>query len=123
MQPSLRRRHLQPLYLQLLLLRLRRCLARSRGARAARDHGFLWRISRDGRSSYLFGTLHVAFVNPVFAAKQMVTADHVGHGRFGINLVSGWNQGEFAMFGVTSASTRRTISAPTAKANGMLKSV
>ncbi len=30
------------------------------GARAARDHGFLWRISRDGRSSWLFGTLHVA---------------------------------------------------------------
>lgn len=30
------------------------------GARAARDHGFLWRISRDGRSSYLYGTLHVA---------------------------------------------------------------
>lgn len=48
-----------------------------------------------------FCTLHVAFANPVFAAKQMVTADHVGHGRFGVNIVSGWNQGEFAMFGVT----------------------
>ncbi|MGE0627540.1 MAG: LLM class flavin-dependent oxidoreductase [Hyphomicrobiaceae bacterium] len=47
-----------------------------------------------------FGTLHVAFVNPVFAAKQMVTADHVGAGRFGINIVSGWNRGEFQMFGV-----------------------
>jgi len=47
-----------------------------------------------------FCTLHVAFVNPVFAAKQMVTADHVGHGRFGINIVSGWNRGEFGMFGV-----------------------
>ena len=29
-----------------------------------------------------FCTLHVAFANPVFAAKQMVTADHVGNGRF-----------------------------------------
>ena len=47
-----------------------------------------------------FGTLHVAFVNPVFAAKQMVTADHIGHGRFGLNIVSGWNPGEFNMFGV-----------------------
>jgi alkanesulfonate monooxygenase SsuD/methylene tetrahydromethanopterin reductase-like flavin-dependent oxidoreductase (luciferase family) len=46
-----------------------------------------------------FGTLHVSFVNPVFAAKQMVTADHVGKGRFGVNVVSGWNEGEFAMFG------------------------
>ena len=47
-----------------------------------------------------FGTLHVSFANPVFAAKQMVTADHVGEGRFGINIVSGWNEGEFAMFGI-----------------------
>jgi len=47
-----------------------------------------------------FGTLHVSFANPVFAAKQMVTADHVGGGRFGVNIVSGWNEGEFAMFGV-----------------------
>jgi alkanesulfonate monooxygenase SsuD/methylene tetrahydromethanopterin reductase-like flavin-dependent oxidoreductase (luciferase family) len=47
-----------------------------------------------------FGTLHVAFVNPVFAAKQMVTADHIGHGRFGLNIVSGWNPGEFGMMGV-----------------------
>jgi hypothetical protein len=30
------------------------------GMRAARDHGYLWRISKGGRSSYLYGTLHVA---------------------------------------------------------------
>lgn len=30
------------------------------GVRGASDHGFLWRISKDGRSSWLFGTLHVA---------------------------------------------------------------
>jgi dimethylsulfone monooxygenase len=30
-----------------------------------------------------------------------VTADHVGEGRFGVNLVVGWNEGEFEMFGVT----------------------
>jgi len=47
-----------------------------------------------------FGTLHVAFINPVFAAKQMVTADHIGHGRFGLNVVSGWNPIEFGMMGV-----------------------
>ncbi|MFN3891308.1 MAG: LLM class flavin-dependent oxidoreductase [Beijerinckiaceae bacterium] len=47
-----------------------------------------------------FGTLHVAFCNPVFAAKQMVTADHIGHGRFGLNIVSGWNPIEFGMMGV-----------------------
>jgi uncharacterized protein YbaP (TraB family) len=29
------------------------------GMRDARDHGFLWRVSRDGHSSYLYGTIHV----------------------------------------------------------------
>ena len=28
-------------------------------ARNARDHGFLWRISKDGRTSFLYGTMHV----------------------------------------------------------------
>ena len=30
------------------------------GLRGARDRGFLWRIDKNGRSSWLFGTLHVA---------------------------------------------------------------
>lgn len=29
------------------------------GMRSARDHGFLWRVSKNGRSSWLYGTLHV----------------------------------------------------------------
>jgi alkanesulfonate monooxygenase SsuD/methylene tetrahydromethanopterin reductase-like flavin-dependent oxidoreductase (luciferase family) len=48
----------------------------------------------------IFGTVHAPLFNPVMAAKQMVTADHVGGGRFGLNLVVGWNEGEFDMFGV-----------------------
>ena len=28
-------------------------------AQSARDHGALWKVMRDGRTSYLFGTLHV----------------------------------------------------------------
>jgi alkanesulfonate monooxygenase SsuD/methylene tetrahydromethanopterin reductase-like flavin-dependent oxidoreductase (luciferase family) len=47
----------------------------------------------------VFGTVHVAFIHPIFAAKQIVTADHVGHGRFGLNVVSGGNAGEARMFG------------------------
>ena len=31
-----------------------------RGLRDATDHGFLWRISKDGRTSYLYGTIHAA---------------------------------------------------------------
>ena len=48
----------------------------------------------------VFGTVHVPLVHPVFAAKQIVLADHVGSGRFGLNVVSGWNKTEFGMFGV-----------------------
>jgi alkanesulfonate monooxygenase SsuD/methylene tetrahydromethanopterin reductase-like flavin-dependent oxidoreductase (luciferase family) len=48
----------------------------------------------------VFGTVHVPLFHPVIAAKQMVTADHVGHGRLGLNIVAGWNEDEFSMFGV-----------------------
>jgi alkanesulfonate monooxygenase SsuD/methylene tetrahydromethanopterin reductase-like flavin-dependent oxidoreductase (luciferase family) len=49
----------------------------------------------------VFGTVHAPLFHPLIAAKQMVTADHVGEGRFGLNIVAGWNEGEFEMFGVT----------------------
>ena len=48
----------------------------------------------------VFGTVHVPLFHPLVAAKLMVTADHVGRGRFALNVVCGWNEGEFAMFGV-----------------------
>ncbi|PYM14113.1 MAG: LLM class flavin-dependent oxidoreductase [Candidatus Rokuibacteriota bacterium] len=48
----------------------------------------------------VFGTVHVAIFPPVLAAKQIVTADHIGQGRFGLNIVCGWNQDEFDMFGL-----------------------
>jgi dimethylsulfone monooxygenase len=48
----------------------------------------------------VFGTVHAPLFNPVIAAKQCVTADQIGNGRFGLNLVVGWNEGEFEMFGV-----------------------
>src|SRR6476646_11999121 len=49
----------------------------------------------------VFGTVHAPLFNPVIAAKEIVTADHIGQGRMGLNLVVGWNEGEFEMFGVT----------------------
>ena len=48
----------------------------------------------------IFGTVHAPLVHPVFAAKQFVTVDHMSHGRFGLNVVCGWNQDEFEMFGI-----------------------
>jgi FMNH2-dependent dimethyl sulfone monooxygenase len=47
----------------------------------------------------VFCTVHAPLVHPVFAAKQFVTADHISRGRFGVNIVCGWNQDEFDMFG------------------------
>jgi dimethylsulfone monooxygenase len=48
----------------------------------------------------VFGTVHAPLFHPVIAAKHFVTADHVGEGRFGLNIVVGWNEDEFEMFGV-----------------------
>jgi FMNH2-dependent dimethyl sulfone monooxygenase len=48
----------------------------------------------------VFATVHAPLFNPVIAAKACVTADHVGNGRFGLNIVVGWNEDEFQMFGV-----------------------
>jgi alkanesulfonate monooxygenase SsuD/methylene tetrahydromethanopterin reductase-like flavin-dependent oxidoreductase (luciferase family) len=48
----------------------------------------------------VFGTVHAPLFNPIIAAKMFVTADHIGEGRFGLNIVAGWNEGEFEMFGV-----------------------
>jgi alkanesulfonate monooxygenase SsuD/methylene tetrahydromethanopterin reductase-like flavin-dependent oxidoreductase (luciferase family) len=49
----------------------------------------------------VFGTVHAPLFHPLIAAKELVTADHVGEGRLGLNLVVGWNEGEFEMFGVS----------------------
>jgi len=46
----------------------------------------------------IFGTIHVQMIHPILAAKQIVTADHVGRGRMGVNIVCGWNRDEFEMF-------------------------
>ena len=56
----------------------------------------------------MFGTVHAPIFNPVVAAKEMVTADHIGEGRFGLNIVVGWNEGEFDMFGVEQRAARAT---------------
>jgi alkanesulfonate monooxygenase SsuD/methylene tetrahydromethanopterin reductase-like flavin-dependent oxidoreductase (luciferase family) len=47
----------------------------------------------------VFGTIHAPMFHPIVAAKQMATVDQLAGGRFGLNLVCGWNQDEFEMFG------------------------
>ena len=48
----------------------------------------------------IFGTVHTPLFHPLIAAKQVVTADYVSRGRMGLNVVCGWNENEFAMFGI-----------------------
>ena len=43
----------------------------------------------------------IGVFHPVIAAKQFATADQIGAGRFGINVVFGWNKQEYDMFGVS----------------------
>jgi alkanesulfonate monooxygenase SsuD/methylene tetrahydromethanopterin reductase-like flavin-dependent oxidoreductase (luciferase family) len=49
----------------------------------------------------VFATAHVPLIHPVRAAKEVVTVDHISNGRFGLNVVAGWNAGELSMFGLT----------------------
>lgn len=50
----------------------------------------------------VFCTMHVPLHHPLVAAKQMATVDHIGAGRLGVNIVCGWNEDEFRMFGVST---------------------
>ena len=48
----------------------------------------------------IFATVHTAFIHPVVAAKQLATADQLGRGRLGLNVVAGWNKPEYDAFGI-----------------------
>lgn len=49
---------------------------------------------------HVFATTAVPTIHPVLAAKQATTIDHISGGRFGLNVVAGWNSHEVAMFGL-----------------------
>jgi alkanesulfonate monooxygenase SsuD/methylene tetrahydromethanopterin reductase-like flavin-dependent oxidoreductase (luciferase family) len=44
-------------------------------------------------------TCHAPTIHPLVVAKQAATIDHISGGRFGLNIVGGWNRSEFEMFG------------------------
>jgi FMNH2-dependent dimethyl sulfone monooxygenase len=63
---------------------------------------FSWAAGLSALTSYssVFATSHIPTVHPLFAAKQAAAIDHIGSGRFTLNLVTGWYVPEMEMFGI-----------------------
>ena len=56
-------------------------------------------LAQATKNIFVFATSHVPTIHPVLAAKQSATIDHISNGRFGLNIVAGWNEAEINMFG------------------------
>lgn len=52
------------------------------------------------RDIAIFGTVQVSIAHPAWTARAVSTLDHISGGRAGLNIVCGWNEHDFAMFGV-----------------------
>src|SRR5512140_1076490 len=48
----------------------------------------------------LYASVPVLAVPPPIAARMAVTIDSISHGRFGINIVSGWQRREYTQMGI-----------------------
>lgn len=48
----------------------------------------------------VFSTVHVPLFHPFVVAKMGSTLDHIGNGRWGLNVVSGWSEREFHQMGI-----------------------
>jgi alkanesulfonate monooxygenase SsuD/methylene tetrahydromethanopterin reductase-like flavin-dependent oxidoreductase (luciferase family) len=64
---------------------------------------FTWAagIAQATKHSAIFVTTHAATYHPITVAKQTATIDLISGGRFGINVVAGWNRPELEMFGAS----------------------
>ncbi|MFC7539150.1 LLM class flavin-dependent oxidoreductase [Siccirubricoccus deserti] len=48
----------------------------------------------------LFASVAVLTVPPALLARMAVTIDSISHGRFGVNIVSGWQKAEYEQMGI-----------------------
>lgn len=48
----------------------------------------------------LFASIAVLTMPPPIAARMAVTIDSISHGRFGVNIVSGWQKAEYEQMGI-----------------------
>jgi dimethylsulfone monooxygenase len=62
---------------------------------------YTWAAGLGAATSHtaVFSTSHVPTIHPIVAAKQATTIDHISNGRFALNVVCGWYEPEFEMFG------------------------
>ena len=82
---------------------------------AQRGRGFgpsdFWGVSLDSITSAaalamvtnqlkIVSTVHTAFLHPGVLARMGATLDQVSHGRWGLNLVSGWSHKDFEMMSI-----------------------
>ena len=81
---------------------------KSVGGKAPIDHRggivldpFTWAAGIAMATNYctVLATSHAPTIHPLVVAKQGATIDHISGGRFGLNVVGGWNRSEFEMFG------------------------
>jgi pyrimidine oxygenase len=52
----------------------------------------------------LFATCAVLAIPPPIAARMAVTIDSISHGRFGVNIISGWQRREYTQMGIWPGS-------------------
>jgi dimethylsulfone monooxygenase len=66
---------------------------------------YVWAAGLSQATSHpaVMATSHMSLIHPVIVAKQAATIDHISNGRFALNVVAGWNEPEFRMFGGTLA--------------------
>jgi FMNH2-dependent dimethyl sulfone monooxygenase len=55
----------------------------------------------------LFATAQTSILHPTWTARAIATIDHASDGRAGLNIVCGWNEFDFAMFGVEDVGAHR----------------
>jgi len=63
---------------------------------------FAWAaaMAQATKHAAVFATSHAPTMHPVAVAKLSSTIDAISGGRFGLNIVGGWNRREFDMFGI-----------------------
>lgn len=62
-------------------------------------YAFAAALTQATSQASVFSTTSIPIVHPLIVAKQAATIDHIGGGRFSLNVVAGWNTPEFEMFG------------------------